>query len=235
MASKAKTDAKVLKGQEAEDAVLSYMQRMNRPYGAVDVSANLKGAVPKAATQKILATLSEKGDITAKVYGKTTFFVANQSKMEVPPKEELEAVAAQLKALVSTNKELANDIKAASAELAKLRAAPTDADLALQIEETETSVKNMLPRLGPLRSGVQPVSTAALARLDADWTKWRAEWVRRRKVFKELWGYIADSLSPQDATALLEDLGVEGDTSEHATIEHGPLCDTKTALGKRKR
>jgi hypothetical protein len=42
---------------------------MNRPYGAVDVAANLKGAVPKAATQKILVALAEKGELVQKVYG----------------------------------------------------------------------------------------------------------------------------------------------------------------------
>ena len=36
---------------------------MNRPFGAVDVSANLKGAVPKTATQKILLALADKGDV----------------------------------------------------------------------------------------------------------------------------------------------------------------------------
>lgn len=42
---------------------------MNRPYGAVDVAANLKGAVPKATTQKILLSLAEKGELVQKVYG----------------------------------------------------------------------------------------------------------------------------------------------------------------------
>lgn len=42
---------------------------MNRPYGAVDVSANLKGLVPKAATQKILVSLAEKGELVQKTYG----------------------------------------------------------------------------------------------------------------------------------------------------------------------
>jgi hypothetical protein len=42
---------------------------MNRPYGAVDVSANLKGQVPKAATQKILLALAEKGELVMKTYG----------------------------------------------------------------------------------------------------------------------------------------------------------------------
>jgi hypothetical protein len=42
---------------------------MNRPYGAVDVAANLKGAVPKAAAQRILGALAERGDLVQKTYG----------------------------------------------------------------------------------------------------------------------------------------------------------------------
>ena len=48
---------------------------MNRPYGAVDVSANLKGAVPKAATQKILLALAEKGELVQKTYGRDRSFL----------------------------------------------------------------------------------------------------------------------------------------------------------------
>ena len=35
----------------------------------------------------------------------------------------------------------------------------------------------------PLRSGAQLISAESLAQADADWAKWRAEWVRRRKIF----------------------------------------------------
>lgn len=42
---------------------------MNRPFGAVDVAANLKGAVPKTAVQKIMVALAERGDLTQKTYG----------------------------------------------------------------------------------------------------------------------------------------------------------------------
>lgn len=74
----------------AEDTILQYMKRvsvswsavticamtsllpvqqMNRPFGAVDISANLKGAVQKATTAKILVLLAEKGAIMQKTYG----------------------------------------------------------------------------------------------------------------------------------------------------------------------
>ena len=37
--------------------------------------------------------------------------------------------------------------------------------------------------LEPLRAGTPLVSPAELDALDAEWSKWRSEWVRRRKVF----------------------------------------------------
>ena len=59
---------------------------------------NLKGAVPKPATQKILLALAEKGDVTQKTYGmyahtsrdilphvcpgKATLFLANQNTLD---------------------------------------------------------------------------------------------------------------------------------------------------------
>ena len=52
----------------SEDCTLN-LQQMNRPFGAVDVAANLKGAVPKTATQKIMVTLAEKGELVQKTYG----------------------------------------------------------------------------------------------------------------------------------------------------------------------
>ena len=50
---------------------------MNRPFGAVDVAPNLKGAVPKATTQKILVALAEKGEIVQKAYGVYKFVKKN--------------------------------------------------------------------------------------------------------------------------------------------------------------
>lgn len=50
---------------------------MNRPFGAVDVSANLKGAVAKTATQKILVALAEKGELVQKTYGTSQYYISD--------------------------------------------------------------------------------------------------------------------------------------------------------------
>ncbi|TFY59314.1 hypothetical protein EVJ58_g5859 [Rhodofomes roseus] len=121
MASKpkaAEAKAPVLKGQEAEDKVLEYIKRvaaqMNRPFGAVDVAANLKGAVPKTATQKILVALADKGELVQKTYGKTTFFVANQDKLGDVSSEKLADQEKEYKSIEEENKALAADVRALS-------------------------------------------------------------------------------------------------------------------------
>ncbi|KAG1836384.1 TBPIP-domain-containing protein [Suillus tomentosus] len=240
MASKAKSsDVKVLKGQEAEDAILQYLKRMNRPFGAVDVAANLKGAVPKAATQKILVALAERGEIVQKTYGKTSFFVANQASIDTVPADKLTELEVECKTVEDSNNVLAVEVKAITAELSKLKNCPTDEELEAQIASTKKEIAQLTDRLVPLRSGAPLISAEELVKIDADWAKWRAEWTRRRKVFMTFWQLATDSLPPQEAEILLEDLGMEFDTSEHKTLEKGPLCAIQATNArsnlKRKR
>ncbi|KAG2034997.1 TBPIP-domain-containing protein [Suillus americanus] len=240
MASKAKnSDVKVLKGQEAEDAILQYLKRMNRPFGAVDVAANLKGAVPKAATQKILVALAEKGEIVQKTYGKTSFFVANQASIDAVPADKLTELEVECKTVEDSNNLLAVEVKAITAELSKLKNCPTDEELDAQIASTKKGIMQLTDRLVPLRSGAPLISAEELVKIDAEWAKWRAEWIRRRKVFMTFWQLATDSLPPQEAEMLLEDLGIEFDTTEHKTLEKGPLCAIQVTNArsnlKRKR
>ncbi|KAH0827301.1 TBPIP-domain-containing protein [Lanmaoa asiatica] len=261
MAAKTKNDVKVLKGQEAEDAILQYMKKMNRPFGAVDISANLKGAVPKATTAKILASLAEKGAIVQKPYGKTNFYVANQNDIDTLGADELAALESECKSVEEANNTVAVEIKSLQSELNKLKSTPTDGELEARIEDANQTIARLLERLAPLRSGVPLISTDDLAQLDNEWTKWRPEWVRRKKIFtssvriypssthprrctltgiaSRFWQFATDVLPPQDANALAEDLGIEFDTPEHLSLERGPLCavlgqNSKPNL-KRKR
>lgn len=54
------------------------------------------------------------------------------------------------------------------------------------------------------------------------------------RLVSSFWQLVTDSLAPQEASDLAEDLGIELDTVEHATLERGSLCSV-TTLGKRKR
>jgi 26S proteasome regulatory subunit, ATPase 3, interacting protein len=108
---------------------------VNRPFGAFNVTVNLKGAVPKKATQKILVALTEKGELTQKLYGKlglfqredghiyystrlnpgkTTFFIPNQVNMEAVLFDKLAALKAEYKMIDDENNLRVNDIRSAS-------------------------------------------------------------------------------------------------------------------------
>jgi len=63
-----------------------------------------------------------------------------------------------------------------------------------------------------------------LDRMDSDWQRYRVEWVARKKLFRELWGTLTESMSPTDAQDLADDLGIEYDTQQHLNLEQGPLC-----------
>lgn len=70
-------------------------------------------------------------------------------------------------------------ISAVSVILPLCRAWKWLADASLDVRQSEKTKE----RLQPLRSGTPVLSTAELSQLDADWTKWRAEWVKRKKIF----------------------------------------------------
>jgi len=208
---------------------------MNRPYGAVDVAANLKGAVPKAATQKILLALAERGKLVQKTYGKTTFFVMNQSNVDSVPADALADLETEQKVIDDENKILTVDLRTANLELTKLKTAPSDHELDIQIEETSKIMTSLSARLQPLRSGAPLISAEELALVDTEWTKWRAEWIKRKKVFTTFWQLATDALPPQDAASLVEDLGIEVDTIEHVALERTSLCLCPKSSNSLKR
>ncbi|PFH52082.1 hypothetical protein AMATHDRAFT_190418 [Amanita thiersii Skay4041] len=209
---------------------------MNRPYGAVDVAANLKGAVAKTAAQKILTALAERGELVQKTYGKTTFFVANQANTKVIPAEEITDMTAQIKTLKEENAALALQIKTQTSELAKVRSTPTDDELEKEITTTQSAVKDALARLGGLGCGTPIISAEDREHIETEWKKWRIEWVRRRKVFMTFWQLVTDLLTPHEAESLGEELGIEWDSPEHIAVERSNLCEEKPVnVLKRKR
>lgn len=48
-----------------------------------------------------------------------------------------------------------------------------------------------------------------------------------------LWGFATDSLPPQEVAELADDLGIEQDSGEHATLEKSAICQPTNM--KRKR
>ncbi|KAG8864934.1 hypothetical protein FRB96_003521 [Tulasnella sp. 330] len=196
-----------LKGKEAEERILKYMKEANRPYGAADVSANIKGVVSKPATQKILALLAERGLITQKTYGKTSYYVANQSDCDELSSEQFDALEGQIKALEEEVKDLTAKQKQLNSELKEVRSTPKDAELDASNLKMESQIEGLEKALEPLRAGAVPISEAEVLKLEQDWMKWKIEWVSRKKVFKAAWGTATESLDSNEGIELADQLG----------------------------
>ncbi|KAG8890331.1 hypothetical protein FRB98_009399 [Tulasnella sp. 332] len=185
-----------LKGKEAEERILKYMKEANRPYGAADVSANIKGVVSKPATQKILALLAERGLITQKTYD-----------CDELSSEQFDALEGQIKALEEEVKDLTAKQKQLNSELKEVRSTPKDAELDASNLKMESQIEGLEKALEPLRAGAVPISEAEVLKLEQDWMKWKIEWVSRKKVFKAAWGTATESLDSNEGIELADQLG----------------------------
>ncbi|QSL64445.1 hypothetical protein MERGE_001746 [Pneumocystis wakefieldiae] len=85
--------------KDEESLVLDYLRKTNRPYSATDICLNLHNAVTKTALAKILTSLTERGEIRCKTYGKQSIYVIDQEQFENPSSEELATMDARIEEL----------------------------------------------------------------------------------------------------------------------------------------
>jgi 26S proteasome regulatory subunit (ATPase 3-interacting protein) len=62
---------------------LDYLNKQYRPYSTNDIFQNLHGAIGKTAVNKAIESLSAKGDIITKLFGKMAISVARKVESEV--------------------------------------------------------------------------------------------------------------------------------------------------------
>lgn len=65
-----------------EVKILEYMTKTNRPYSAMNVFENLHGSIKKKNVQKKLERLAETGNLTKKLFGKTSIYFINQQLID---------------------------------------------------------------------------------------------------------------------------------------------------------
>ncbi|THH03053.1 hypothetical protein EW146_g10516 [Bondarzewia mesenterica] len=156
------------------------------------------------------------------------------------PSEKLAALELESKTVEEDNKALVAEVKTLSAELAKIKSTPTDNDLVSQISEAEAKACILLDspgfrlveverRVGEEEENIFNVRVAfclsvGALRMALAMIPTFAFTPRHCFLSLRLWSLVSDNLTPQDAKDLAEDLGIEYDTPEHATLERSPLC-----------
>ncbi|KAF0552904.1 putative hop2 protein [Gigaspora margarita] len=197
----------------AEQKVLDYLRKQNRPYSATDISNNLHGAVTKVIAQKVLTSLVDKGEVVCKPYGKQSVYVISQEQFESPSPDELNNMDVEIEDL----KKEVNDYKERNKQLQSALSGLTNSLTNEQIEEklktlAEKNNRNE-ERLQELKSGTKSVSVEDKNRIEALYAKNRKLWRQRKRMFDEILAQIADA-TEKKTRELTEDLGIETDPDE---------------------
>ncbi|PUU74905.1 Tat binding protein 1-interacting protein-domain-containing protein [Tuber borchii] len=212
-------------GDQASSLVLEYLRQQNRPYSAIEISANLHNAVTKPTATKILKELDERGEIEGRASGKQVVYHIIQVRPLVPnleitddliiiglkdPKdlaspEELKVMDMETEAVKQEIGGLKAELRALHSTLNTLKAAPTTASLRETVALLEAEIQNFQVQLEPLRSSaVKPVPVEEKAAISNEHTRLQKILKGRKNQFKEFWDTICDGcidVNPSDLWA----------------------------------
>lgn len=176
----------------------------------VDIFNNLHGAVGKTAVVKILTSLSERGEITAKAYGKQWVYVARQDLLPVPSSEELNAIDNEIDELKNTLQKEKELLKAAQSKLSIMNSSLTTNELQKRISSLEIEVAEMKERLEPLERGAVKVDPEERARIDKQFEVANKAWKQRKKLCNDIVGMLTESIAKKPSE-FMDELGMEVD------------------------
>ncbi|OJJ43352.1 hypothetical protein ASPZODRAFT_919782 [Penicilliopsis zonata CBS 506.65] len=208
---KTKPDKSASKGDEGVVLILDYLRAQNRPYSAIEISANLHNKVTKANAAKILKELHGNEEIEGRVSGKQIVYHALQSPEDDASPEGLADLEGEVKRLQEQTTEFKANEKKVRAELVLLCARPTLSELRQDLTRLEREKVTIVKSLEALRSTESvPVSVEERAEVDKEWKKWQRHASARARICQELWRSCSEVL-PENMTRaeLWESLGLD--------------------------
>ena len=179
-------------------------------YFIVDIFNNLHGAVGKTAVVKVLTSLSERGEITAKAYGKQMVYVARQDLLPVPSSEELNAIDDEINELKDALQKEKEQFKSVQSKLNMMNSSLTTSELQKRISSLEVEVAEMHERLEPLERGTVKVDPAERAQIEKKFEIANKAWKQRKKLCNDIIGMLTESISKKPSE-FMEELGLEVD------------------------
>ncbi|EMD68795.1 hypothetical protein COCSADRAFT_109737 [Bipolaris sorokiniana ND90Pr] len=199
MAPRKKTEEKA-SANEAADMVLLYLRKQNRPYSAIDISANLHNKVTKAAAAKILKDLYEQKLIEGRTAGKHIVYHALQDAADTCTPEQLAALDAEIDNLRTQTAALNATAKTLRCTLASVTSTLSTADLIASVDLLEREKVEIEERLDGLRKGkARMVTPAERQAIEQSWKKSVRTAKNREKIAREMWKIIADNLPDDEA------------------------------------
>ncbi|CAN9234228.1 unnamed protein product [Alternaria alternata] len=197
MAPRKKTEEKAT-ANEASDLVLEYLRKQNRPYSAIDVSANLHNKVTKASAAKILKDLHEQKAIEGRVAGKQIVYHALQNAAEACTTEQLAALDESILNVRTRTISLLTSAKNLRSSLSSLNSTLSTTDLIASIHALETERAEIVTRLDGLKKGkAKKITVAEREATEKEWKRSVRVAKIRKKIAMEMWKLIEGKLPDQ--------------------------------------
>ncbi|KAF1811297.1 TBPIP-domain-containing protein [Eremomyces bilateralis CBS 781.70] len=210
MAPRKEKEAKA-SGDQAADMILTYLRKQNRPYSAIDISANLHNKVTKTVAVKVLKDLHERKTIEGRAAGKQLVYHAIQTTTDDCSPDALADLDAQITTLRDEVTDLRSQSTTLKSQLQALSSEQSPTELLTSIATREAEKASLTAKLEKLRGGeVAAVPEAERVRVEAAVRNWRAIEGRRRKIAGDLWAEIEEGvrMSGGDVQELKEQFGL---------------------------
>ncbi|KAI4693064.1 uncharacterized protein J4E88_001435 [Alternaria novae-zelandiae] len=190
MAPRKKAEEKAT-ANEAADLVLEYLRKQNRPYSAIDVSANLHNKVTK---------------------GKQIVYHALQNAAEACTTEQLAVLDETIVDLRTQTTTLVAAAKNLRGSLSSLNSTLSTADLVANVNTLETEKEQIESRLDGLRKGkAKKVTTSEREAIEKEWKKSIRVAKKRQKIVTEMWKEIKENFpDPQEREDQREMFDLDG-------------------------
>ncbi|KAF2129949.1 TBPIP-domain-containing protein [Dothidotthia symphoricarpi CBS 119687] len=189
MAPRKKTEEKA-SGNEAADMILHYLHMQNRPYSALEISANLHNKVTKR---------------------KQIVYHALQDASDSCTPEQLAALDTQISDLRAQTSVLVAATKSLRCTLASLNSTLSTASLVADVQALDTEKMKILARLDGLKAGkAKKVTQQEREEVEREWIKCGRVARMREKIAVGMWRFIEESVPDRERQEeLRESMGLD--------------------------
>lgn len=194
----------------ANQAVLTYMIKQNRPYSVQDVFQNMGKDLGKTACTKAMESLAAEGKLKEKVYGKQKVYVADQSQYPAVDDAEIKAMDDKIAQLNGQIKLHSDGIRTLEAELHLFSGVLSTAAAREELSNIYPEIENLRAKLSKLKEGRVLISKEEKEKVYNNREKYVKEWRKRKRIASDILNSILEGY-PKTKKQLFEDIGVETD------------------------
>lgn len=199
----------------AEAMCRELLVRENKPFNTQGITDCLaQFGVKKGQAQKALDNLAAAADgIICKEFGKTKLYFASQATVQTASLEEMESKQQLHAKLVQVNNDRVDKVKCLTSEVNALKGSLSISQVEERTQKLESEVAEDETKLNSLQAGTNIVSESERKQVEQLFKENLGHWRKRRRVFKDIWDTVSESINRRKAD-LFEELGIETDDAE---------------------